>query len=88
VLETVIAVLALVLGIAIGVGIGMYIYRTNAQLRIRQSETEARVHLETARAEQKEIILQAKDDALRLRDEAEAELRLARQGFGSQDRGA
>jgi ribonucrease Y len=85
VLETVIAVLALVLGIAIGVGIGMYIYRTNAQLRIRQSETEARVHLETARAEQKEIILQAKDDALRLRDEAEAELRLARQGLQKQE---
>jgi ribonuclease Y len=78
-------VLALIVGIGAGVGIGMYIYRSNTQARITQSETEARLQLEAARSEQKEIILQAKDEALRLRDEAEAEQKLVRQGLQKQE---
>jgi ribonucrease Y len=85
VLANLFTVLALIVGVGIGVGIGVYIYRNNASARITQSETEARLQLEAARAEQKEIILQAKDEALRLRDETEAEMKLARQGLQKQE---
>ena len=64
------AALAMVIGVIIGAGGGIYFYASNSKSRIRQSETEARLQLESARAEQKELILNAKDEALRLRNEA------------------
>jgi len=51
------AVLALVIGVIIGVGSGIFVYASNTKSRIRQSETEARLQLESARAEQKDLIL-------------------------------
>ena len=69
------AVLALVIGAIIGVGSGIFVYASNSKSRIRQSETEARLQLESARTEQKDLILNAKDEALRLRNEAEAQIR-------------
>ena len=75
------AALALVIGVIIGVGSGMFIYASNSKSRIRQSETEARLQLESARAEQKDLILHAKDEALRLRNEAEAQIRDLRAGI-------
>jgi ribonuclease Y len=77
--------LALLLGGAAGAGIGVFIYRNSAASRIRQSEAEARLLLESARSEQKDLILRAKDEALQLRNEAEAQLREARSSLAKQE---
>jgi ribonuclease Y len=53
--------------------------------RIRESEAEARLLLESARGEQKDLILRAKDEVLQLRNEAEVQLRDARAGLAKQE---
>lgn len=78
-------VLALVIGVIAGSGIGIFVYRNIAASRIRESETEARLILESARSEQKDLILRAKDEVLSLRNEAEAQLREARGGLTKQE---
>jgi ribonuclease Y len=77
--------LALVIGLVSGAGIGIFVYRNIAASRIRESEAEARLLLESARGEQKDLILRAKDEALHLRNEAEAQLREARAGLTKQE---
>ena len=79
------AVLALVVGLAAGYGISFFVYTTNSKNRILQNETEARLQLEAARSEQKEIILNAKDEALRLRNEAEVQIREVRGSVAKQE---
>jgi ribonuclease Y len=78
-------VLGLVLGIGIGAGIGVFLYKSALTNRLRQNETEARLLLEAARAEQKDIILHAKDEALQFRNEAEAQVREARAAVAKQE---
>jgi len=77
--------LALVVGVAIGASIGIFIYKSNVTARIRQSESDARLQLESARTEQKDIILRAKDEVLQLRTEAESQTREARQAVAKQE---
>lgn len=79
------AMLALVVGLAAGAGIGIFFYKSILAGRLRQSETDARLVLEAARAEQKDIILRAKDEALQLRNEAEAQIREARAAMVKQE---
>jgi ribonuclease Y len=79
------AVLALMAGLAIGVGIGIAIYRNTMQSRLRQAEAETRLQLEAARSEQKDLVLRATDEALRLRNEAEAQIRDARGALTKQE---
>jgi ribonuclease Y len=74
-----------VLGIGIGAGIGVFLYKSALTNRLRQNETEARLLLEAARAEQKDIILHAKDEALQFRNEAEAQVREARAAVAKQE---
>lgn len=70
--------LALVLGLAVGAG-GVYLYlQKQARERIAQTEAAARLQLEHARADQKDLMLQAREEAQKLRDEGENELRTAR----------
>jgi ribonucrease Y len=85
VLDIVWPILALVFGLVLGAGIGIFVYRNIAASRIRESEAEARLLLESARGEQKDLILRAKDEALHLRNEAEAQLREARAGLTKQE---
>jgi ribonuclease Y len=85
VLDIVWPILALVIGLVSGAGIGIFVYRNIAASRIRESEAEARLLLESARGEQKDLILRAKDEALHLRNEAEAQLREARAGLTKQE---
>jgi len=85
VLDIVWPILALVIGLVFGAGIGIFVYRNIAASRIRESEAEARLLLESARGEQKDLILRAKDEALHLRNEAEAQLREARAGLTKQE---
>jgi len=77
--------LGLVVGVTIGASIGIFVYKANVTARIRQSESDARLQLESARTEQKDIILRAKDEVLRLRTEAEAQTREARQAVAKQE---
>ena len=77
--------LALVIGLAAGAGFGIFVYRNNAASRIRQSEAEARLLLEAARGEQKDLILRAKDESLQLRNETEAQLRDGRAALAKQE---
>ncbi len=79
------AVIALVGGLVAGVGFGMFWAQNSAHSRVQQRETEARLLLEETRSQQKELLLQAKDDALRIRTEAEAEIKEARQGLQKQE---
>ena len=79
------AVLGFVIGAIAGTSIGIFVYTSNAKNRIRQGETDARLQLEAARAEQKEIILNAKDEALRLRNEAEVQIRELRAAMVKQE---
>jgi ribonuclease Y len=77
--------LALMLGLLIGGGISVFMYRNIIATRQRESEAQAKLQLEAARAEQKEIILQAKDEALRIRNEAEGQIRDARASLTKQE---
>ncbi len=74
---------------AIGVVVGMLAstrwLHKHQQSHVQQHETEAKLLLEAARSEQKEILLQAKDEALRIRTEAEAELREIRLSLQKQE---
>lgn len=79
------AVLALLVGLAAGAGIGISFYRNSMQSRLRQVEAEQRLQLEAARSEQKDLVLRATDEALRLRTEAEAQIREARLGLSKQE---
>ena len=62
-MEWLLPAVLLVVGVAAGYGISFMVYTNNTKNRIRQNEAEARLQLESARAEQKEIILNAKDEA-------------------------
>jgi ribonuclease Y len=79
------AVLALVIGITAGAGVGIAVYRNSMLSQMRQGEAEAQLKLEAARSEQKDLILRATDEALRLRNEAEAQIREARLGQQKQE---
>jgi len=81
----ILAALTLVVGLGAGVGVGMYIYKNIIASRLRQSETEARLLLEAARNEQKDVILRAKDEALQIRNEAEGQNREARAAIVKQE---
>lgn len=79
------AVVALIVGLAAGAGLGMFWSQNSAHSRVQQRETEARLLLEETRSQQKELLLQAKDEALRIRTEVEAEIKEARQGLQKQE---
>ncbi len=79
------AVLAFVIAVPIGAGIGVMIYRGIVQSRIKQLEADARLQLEAVRSEQKDLVLRATDEALRLRNETEAQVRDARTVLAKQE---
>lgn len=79
------AMLALLLGVIAGAGAGILVYRNAVASRIRQSDAEARLILEAARSEQKDLILHAKDEALQIRNEAEAQIREGRVVIAKQE---
>jgi len=83
--EWLLSAVLLVVGLAVGYGISFFVFTTNSKNRIQQTETEARLQLESARSEQKEIILNAKDEALRLRNEAESQIREMRATTAKQE---
>lgn len=79
------AVLMLVIGLGVGFALGSLWYRNMLNSQIASRKAQARLLLEEARSQQKEILLQAKDAALRMRNEAEVEIKEFRHGLQKQE---
>lgn len=83
--EIVWALLALITGLVAGATLGLRWMKNGVYSRIQQQETQARLLLEETRSQQKELLLQAKDEALCIRNEVEAEIKEARQAIQKQE---
>ena len=71
-------ILALVIGLATGAG-GLYLRASKqARERLIQTETTVQLQLEQAKTDQQQFLLTAREEAQRLREEGELELRAAR----------
>lgn len=71
-------ILALVIGLATGAG-GLYLRASKqARERLIQTETAVQLQLEQAKTDQQQFLLTAREEAQRLREEGELELRAAR----------
>jgi len=72
------AILALVIGLAAGAG-GIFLwYSRLSKERLVQSEATAQLQLEQAKTEHQQLLLTAREEAQRLREEGENELRAGR----------
>ncbi len=78
-------VIGLVVGLALGGAMGYTLYRYLAAKKIKAIEAQAEQLLNDARTRQKEIELEAKDVALKLREEAEADIKNRRQEIQKQE---
>jgi len=67
------AIVAVLVALLVGAGIGYVIYTILAQQRVRSAESTAQKLVLEAQAKEKEILLDAKDEALKIRNTAEAE---------------
>ena len=63
-----------VLILALGIGIGYAAFQYRAQQRLRSAEATAQKLVLEAQAKEKEILLEAKDEALRLRSDGSSNL--------------
>ena len=78
-------IIGLVVGVALGGVMGYTLYRYLAARKIKAIEEQAEQLLNDARTRQKEIELEAKDVALKLREEAEADIKNRRQEVQRQE---
>lgn len=74
-----------VLGLLAGVALMYVMYRPRVQDQQLQAEAEAKRITDAAQAQGKEIVLQAQADALKARNDAEIELKNARQALHKQE---
>lgn len=68
-------VIAAVVGVALGIAVGLFIQQTLRSRRIQAAEKDAEQIVAQAVMKQKEILLEAKDESLRLKQEREVEYR-------------
>ena len=78
---TLYVVLSAVLGLLAGGALAYWALRPRYLERQRQAEAEAQLVLERAQAQAKEITVEAQEQALKARTDAEAELRTLRQAL-------
>jgi ribonucrease Y len=78
VVEPVILILVALVAIGAGVGIGLMFNRRIAGSRAGEAEAAAAAKIAEAEARQKELLLEAKEEALKLRASAEADIRSQR----------
>ena len=79
------AILALVIGLAAGAG-GIFLwYSRLSKERLVQSEAAAQLQLEQAKNEHQQLLLTAREEAQRLREEGETELRAGRSVLQKQE---
>ncbi len=83
--EIVWALIGALLGGVAGAVLMYVMYRPRVQDQQLRAETEARRIMDAAQAQGKEIVLQAQADALKSRNEAEIELKNARQALHKQE---
>lgn len=83
--EIVLPILMLLIGGAAGFGVAVFTYRTSTQNQIKRLEAEWQLKVESVRAEHKELKIQAADETLRIRSEAETQIREARQSIRQQE---
>ena len=76
--ETTIAVVVAVVAVGAGVAAGFILRGMRASLRLKQAEEKAALIVEKAYNQQKDLILEANDEKLRLQREAEDEARAKR----------
>jgi ribonuclease Y len=83
--DVLLPILMLLIGGSIGFGVALFIYRTSTQNQISRLEAEWQLKVEAIRTEHKELRIQASDEALRIRSEAEVQIREARQTIRQQE---
>jgi ribonuclease Y len=85
-MDTVVVAVAAVVALAGGVVLGFLARGIMARKSIKQAEEKAALIVERARTQQKDLILEAKDEKLRLQREAEDEARAKRQELNNLER--
>jgi ribonuclease Y len=85
-MDTVVVAMAAVVALAGGAVLGFLARGIMASKSIKQAEEKAALIVERARTQQKDLILEAKDEKLRLQREAEEEARAKRQELGNLER--
>jgi len=79
-------IVAIVVALIVGAAIGYAIYAILAQQRVRSAEGTAQKLVLEAQAKEKEILLDAKDEALKMRNTAEAENKERRKEIDRQEK--
>ncbi|MEX0784325.1 MAG: ribonuclease Y [Dehalococcoidia bacterium] len=81
-MPAVIAIIAGLAGLAVGIAVGFYARRQVTGTSLQQAEEQANRVLAEAESKTKETILEAKEEALQIRNAAEAEIRERRNELG------
>ncbi|MEX1103690.1 MAG: ribonuclease Y [Dehalococcoidia bacterium] len=81
-MPAVIAIIAGLAGLAVGIAVGYYARRQVTGTSLQQAEEQANRVLAEAESKTKETILEAKEEALQIRNAAEAEIRERRNELG------
>ncbi|MCL0029124.1 Rnase Y domain-containing protein, partial [Dehalococcoidia bacterium] len=84
-MDIIIPLLAVLGGLIIGIGAGYYSRKVINRKRIGEAKEEAVQVVETARDESRALLIEAKEDALKLRSEGEAEIRVQRTELNRSD---
>ena len=74
-------IVVMVLSLAVGFGLGFYLRRYLVGEQIKKQQQQAEQMLDEARKEASEIVLAAKDEAIKIKDRAEKELDRRRAGL-------
>lgn len=84
-MDIIIPLLAVLGGLIVGIGAGYYGRKVINRRRIGDANVEAVQIVETARDESRALLIEAKEDALKLRSEGESEVRIQRAELNRSD---
>ena len=79
------SIIMLIVGAVTGFVIATMLNKSNTQSQLTKRDAEWQLKIESVRAEHKELKIQAADEALRIRTEAESQIREARQSLRQQE---
>jgi ribonuclease Y len=79
------SIIMLIVGAVAGFVIATMLNKSNTQSQLTKRDAEWQLKIESVRAEHKELKIQAADEALRIRTEAESQIREARQSLRQQE---
>ena len=78
-------VIMLVIGLLVGLSVGFYLRRISVSKKVRLAEEKANQILKEAESKKKEILLEGKEEAVKLKSEAETENRQRRAEINRQE---